>query len=146
MRHMRTWTAVAGLAAGLAVGTASLQAATASEPQIRTLNVVPELGVEYVLTCRTFEGPHTIKVCLPDESPFGGSIQRVEEDASARYDGGVTFSIDDETVVEGTTTGTWRYDDEDFGAGGGAVCGTDAQCAAWSRAHGEEPTGYAAGK
>jgi hypothetical protein len=34
----------------------------------------------------------------------------------------------------------------DYGAGAGAVCGTDAECAAWSRAHGEEPSGYAAGK
>jgi hypothetical protein len=34
----------------------------------------------------------------------------------------------------------------DYGAGAGAVCDTDADCAAWSRAHGEEPSGYAAGK
>lgn len=32
-----------------------------------------------------------------------------------------------------------------FGAGAGAVCGTDAQCAAYSRSIGEVPSGYAAG-
>jgi hypothetical protein len=34
----------------------------------------------------------------------------------------------------------------DFGAGGGAVCGTDAQCAEYSRSIGETPSGYAEGK
>jgi hypothetical protein len=32
------------------------------------------------------------------------------------------------------------------GAGSGAVCGTDAQCADYSRSIGEEPSGYAQGK
>jgi hypothetical protein len=77
------------------------------------------------------------KVDLPSEVLYG-DIALMPGDAEP-----IPCGQADEALEYGQT---FVVEDEFGGTPGGAVCGTDAQCADWSRAHGEEPTGYAAGK
>lgn len=75
---------------------------------------------------------------IPDESPDGGYPTGTYEDNSPVYTDGWMLLVNDQTHEILWTEGG-------FGAGAGAKCGTDAQCADYSRSIGEAPSGYAAG-
>jgi hypothetical protein len=78
---------------------------------------------------------------VPEESPDGGSPVGWA-DNSPVYSDGWMLQVNDSTGITSWIAPT----PADFGAGSGAVCGTDAQCADYSRSIGEEPSGYAQGK
>jgi hypothetical protein len=78
---------------------------------------------------------------VPEESPDGG-YPVGWADNSPVYSDGWMLQVNDRTGITSWIAPT----PADFGAGSGAVCGTDAQCADYSRSIGEEPSGYAQGK
>jgi hypothetical protein len=78
---------------------------------------------------------------VPEESPDGG-YPVGWLDNSPVYSDGWMLQVNDRTGITSWIAPT----PADFGAGSGAVCGTDAQCADYSRSIGEEPSGYAQGK
>lgn len=75
------------------------------------------------------------------------SGQPIFEDLTWKGAPKVVTDWNDQIVTEGlgVTLAECASPPDRYGAGGGAVCGTDAQCAAYSREvlH-EQPTGYAA--
>lgn len=65
---------------------------------------------------------------IPEESPSGGYAESWA-DNSVIYDDGWILWVNDSTGDV-----TW-IDGAEYGAGAGAVCGTDAQCEAWEQDH-----------
>lgn len=77
---------------------------------------------------------------IPEESPNGGSPTGWADNSPVYSDGWML------QVNDSTHTISWIAPTNEYGAGNGALCGTDAQCADYSRSIGEEPSGYAKGK
>lgn len=75
----------------------------------RALKVTPDPAVAYVFECRG-----KWKACVPDESPNGAPVDRIEEDGSASYtDGWVIAPAAAPVPIVGTVVGEWTAPQND---------------------------------